>query len=94
MVSKDVAILNSTIDVLSPSIHVQAAATTPWDIVIVGAGPAGTAAASRAATNQLRVLFIDRCPLPRPKVCGCCLSPLALAELAAVSYTHLRAHET
>ena len=85
MVSKDVAIHSPTIDVLSPSVTVQSAATTPWDIVVVGAGPAGTAAASRAATNHLRVLFIDRCPLPRPKVCGCCLSPLALAELADLS---------
>ena len=78
MVSNNLATLN-------PSIDVQTAATTPWDIVVVGAGPAGTAAAARAATKQLRVLFIDRSPLPRPKVCGCCLSPLALAELADLS---------
>ena len=71
MVLKDTATLD-------PSIDIQTAATTPWDIVVVGAGPAGTAVAARAATNKLRVLFIDRSGLPRPKVCGCCLSPLAL----------------
>ncbi|MBT3210553.1 MAG: FAD-dependent oxidoreductase [Planctomycetaceae bacterium] len=78
MVSKDTF-------TLSPSIDMQTAATTPWDIVVVGAGPAGTAMAARAATKKLRVLFIDRSPLPRPKVCGCCLSPLALAELSNLS---------
>ena len=78
MVLKDTATLD-------PSIDIQTAATTPWDIVVVGAGPAGTAVAARAATNKLRVLFIDRSGLPRPKVCGCCLSPLALAELSNLS---------
>ena len=78
MVSKDTATLH-------PSIDIQTAATTQWDIVVVGAGPAGTAVAARAATNKLRVLFIDRSALPRPKVCGCCLSPLALTELSNLS---------
>jgi len=67
--------------VLRASVDSQIAAADPWDVVIVGAGPAGSAAATVVATHGLRVLLLDRDNLPRPKVCGCCLSPLALSEL-------------
>jgi len=70
---------------LCASVDSQAAAADPWDVVIVGAGPAGSAAATLVAKNGLRVLLLDRENLPRPKVCGCCLSPLALAELDMLS---------
>ena len=60
------------------------AAREPWDVVVIGAGPAGSAAAGRLAAGGLRVLVVDRSDLPRGKVCGCCLSPLALRELAAI----------
>jgi flavin-dependent dehydrogenase len=63
------------------TITAAAAAATSWDLIIVGAGPAGGATAIRTARAGLRVLLIDREAFPRPKVCGCCLSPLALAEL-------------
>ena len=66
---------------LSASVDSQTAAAEPWDLVIVGAGPAGSAAATLVAKKGLRVLLLDRDSLPRPKVCGCCLSPLALSEL-------------
>jgi flavin-dependent dehydrogenase len=64
-----------------------APATTPpgtgrWECVVVGAGPAGAATALRLARGGLRVLLIDRATMPRGKVCGCCLSPVALDELA------------
>ena len=58
-----------------------AAAAGPWECVVVGAGPAGAAAALRLARNRVRVLLVDRANLPRGKVCGCCLSPAALKEL-------------
>jgi len=66
---------------LTGTITAAAAAATSWDLIIVGAGPAGGAAAIRTARAGLRVLLLDRNSFPRPKVCGCCLSPLALAEL-------------
>jgi flavin-dependent dehydrogenase len=53
----------------------------PWQVVVVGAGPAGAATAIRLARAGLRVLLVDREGQPRGKVCGCCLSVAAVAEL-------------
>jgi len=66
-----------------------AAAAGPWDCVVVGAGPAGAASALRLARNGARVLLVDRGHLPRGKVCGCCLSPAALGELALLGLERL-----
>lgn len=55
-----------------------------WDIVIVGAGPAGALAARETARRGLRVLLVDRAAFPRSKVCGCCLGGRALALLGEV----------
>ena len=41
-----------------------------WDVVVVGAGPAGAAAARSAAAAGARVLLLDRAELPRYKRCG------------------------
>ena len=35
-----------------------------WDIIIIGAGPAGMACASRAAESGLQVLVLDEQPTP------------------------------
>lgn len=67
-----------------PTLALSDAPRDPWDVVVVGAGPAGGAAAIRLATAGLRVLVVDRGDLPRGKVCGCCLSALALRELDAL----------
>lgn len=53
-----------------------------WDAVVVGAGPAGSATAARLAGAGHRVLLLDREEFPRPKPCGECLSPAAVAALA------------
>ncbi len=55
-----------------------------WDAVVVGAGPAGSAAARELARRGLAVLLVDRAPFPRWKVCGCCLNARALALLAGM----------
>jgi menaquinone-9 beta-reductase len=54
---------------------------TRADVVVVGAGPAGSAAAAWAARNGRDVLVIDSATFPRDKACGDGLTPRAVAEL-------------
>jgi geranylgeranyl reductase family protein len=51
------------------------------DVVVVGAGPAGSAAAAWAAREGRDVLVVDACSFPRDKACGDGLTPRAVAEL-------------
>jgi menaquinone-9 beta-reductase len=51
------------------------------DLVVVGAGPAGSAAAAWAARAGTDVLVIDSASFPRDKACGDGLTPRAVAEL-------------
>jgi flavin-dependent dehydrogenase len=51
---------------------------------VIGAGPAGAAAAMRIHARGLDVLWVDRATFPRSKVCGCCLNRSALAALAKI----------
>jgi geranylgeranyl reductase family protein len=41
-----------------------------FDVAIVGAGPAGSTAAHRLASEGVRVLLVDRATFPRDKPCG------------------------
>jgi flavin-dependent dehydrogenase len=45
------------------------------DVILVGAGPAGSLAALVLARAGRRVALLDRAAFPRPKVCGNCLNP-------------------
>jgi geranylgeranyl reductase family protein len=51
------------------------------DVVIVGAGPAGSVAALVLARAGVRVRLVDRARFPREKLCGDTLNPGSLALL-------------
>ncbi len=51
------------------------------DVLVVGAGPAGSAAAAWAAEFGLDVVLADKADFPRDKACGDGLTPRAIAEL-------------
>jgi len=51
------------------------------DVVVVGGGPAGTAAAIELCRAGRSVILIDRAVFPRDKCCGDGLTTLALREL-------------
>jgi len=42
----------------------------PYDVVVIGAGPAGACAAYATATRGLRTLILEKKTLPRYKTCG------------------------
>src|SRR5258708_36199391 len=54
---------------------------TRADVVVVGAGPAGSAAAAWACRGGRDVLVIDSAQFPRDKACGDGLTPRAVLEL-------------
>ena len=45
-----------------------------YDLIIVGAGPAGTTAALYAERNNLNCIVVDKATFPRDKICGDALS--------------------
>lgn len=54
------------------------------DVLVVGAGPAGTAAATTLARAGRVVAVVDRATFPRDKCCGDGLTTLALRELESL----------
>jgi menaquinone-9 beta-reductase len=54
------------------------------DVIVVGAGPAGTTTASYLAGAGLDVLLLEKATFPREKVCGDGLTPRAVKALAAL----------
>ncbi|MEU8957811.1 geranylgeranyl reductase family protein [Streptomyces sp. NPDC048518] len=58
-------------------------ARTPgiWDVIVVGAGPAGATAARVAAESGCRTLLLERAVIPRYKTCGGGLIGASLAAL-------------
>ncbi|TDC55536.1 geranylgeranyl reductase family protein, partial [Actinomadura sp. KC345] len=51
------------------------------DVIVVGAGPAGSAVACHLARSGLDVLVLEKSSFPREKVCGDGLTPRAVQEL-------------
>lgn len=56
----------------------------PRDVVVVGAGPAGSAAATFLRQRGRDVLLLDEARFPRDKICGESVSPGARPLLAAL----------
>ncbi|WP_030210586.1 geranylgeranyl reductase family protein [Streptomyces sp. NRRL S-87] len=51
-------------------VEAQEGSQEVWDVVVVGAGPAGASAAYAAAAAGRRVLLLEKAELPRYKTCG------------------------
>lgn len=51
------------------------------DLIVIGGGPAGAAAAIRAARAGAKVIVFEKAPFGRDKVCGDGLTPRAMAAL-------------
>jgi geranylgeranyl reductase family protein len=56
-----------------------------FDVVIVGAGPAGAACAIRLGGSGLKVALLDKATFPRDKTCGDALSVDVINQLAMLS---------
>jgi flavin-dependent dehydrogenase len=54
------------------------------DVIVAGAGPAGSIAGLLLARAGVRVLLVDRAVFPREKLCGDTLNPGALAFLSTL----------
>ena len=66
---------------------------TQTDVLVVGAGPAGSAAAAWAARSGADVVLADAAVFPRGKTCGDGLTPRAIRELQRLGLEDwLRAH--
>ncbi|WKB52428.1 NAD(P)/FAD-dependent oxidoreductase [Eleftheria terrae] len=57
---------------------------TSFDLIVVGGGPAGSAAACTAARQGLRVALLDQARFPRDKLCGGLLTLRAAKVYASV----------
>ena len=60
---------------------IRDASRTVWDVIVIGAGPAGTTVARQSAKSGLRTLLVDAKQFPREKVCGGYLNSRALEVL-------------
>jgi menaquinone-9 beta-reductase len=63
----------------------------PWDVVVIGGGPAGAVAARQIARQLHHVLLIEKSRIPRFKVCGGCLGGAALDVLENIGLGDLPA---
>lgn len=62
------------------------------DVLVIGAGPTGSAAAAWSARAGLDVLVIDSQDFPRDKACGDGLTPRAIAELTRIGMAPWLSH--
>jgi geranylgeranyl reductase family protein len=60
-----------------------------WDVLVIGAGPAGSTAAFHLSRKGYRVVMLDMGRFPREKVCGDCLITDVDANLASLGLREL-----
>ncbi|WP_438872642.1 NAD(P)/FAD-dependent oxidoreductase [Paractinoplanes pyxinae] len=60
-----------------------------FDVAVIGAGPAGAAAALAACRGGARVLLLDRADFPRDKVCGDGIAAEAISVLRGLSVENI-----
>jgi len=65
------------------------AASVIWDVIVIGAGPAGALAAVCLAKSGLRTLLVERRSFPRIKVCGGCINGRSVKILDSVGLGNL-----
>ena len=58
-----------------------------YDVIVCGAGPAGSVAATVLARGGARVLLLDRARFPRDKLCGDTMNPGTVAILRRLGLT-------
>lgn len=68
----------------SPTLTLEEACGSLWDLLVVGAGPSGSVAARQLAIARSSVLLVDKASFPRRKVCGCYLNGAALETLEQI----------
>ncbi len=59
---------------MAPAVH-------DADVIVIGAGPGGSATAYHLAQHGVRVLLLEKTEFPREKVCGDGLTPRAVRQL-------------
>ena len=59
---------------MAPAVH-------DADVIVIGAGPGGSATAYHLAKHGVRVLLLEKTEFPREKVCGDGLTPRAVRQL-------------
>ena len=67
-----------------PTGNSHAHAADEADVIVVGAGPAGSSAAYHLAQAGLDVLVLEKSSFPREKVCGDGLTPRAVKQLVGM----------
>jgi geranylgeranyl reductase family protein len=67
--------------VTEPAVAQRSAADADADVIVVGAGPAGSTIACYLARSGLDVLLLEKTTFPREKVCGDGLTPRAVKQL-------------
>lgn len=67
--------------------------TTTFDIIICGAGPAGSTCALALEASGLRVALIDKQGFPRDKICGDAVAPYVPNVLNTIHPKHKAAFE-
>src|SRR5689334_24576346 len=64
--------------------HQQIPPSDSADVIVVGAGPAGSSTAFHLAQAGLDVLLLEKSHFPREKVCGDGLTPRAVKQLVGM----------